>query len=95
MRLSPAALDLLFARAEGHIPAPETCHAIAAAIREAKRASEERTPRTILFSFSGHGLVDMAAYAAFLSGRLDERLPSDAELARSLASLEGLPPLAS
>jgi tryptophan synthase beta chain len=89
------AAGLLFARTEGHIPAPETCHAIAAVIREAANAKAEGMPRTILFSFSGHGLVDLSAYAAHLSGELADHALPDAELARSIASLEGLPRLSS
>ena len=86
---------LLFARTEGYIPAPETCHAIAAVIREAASAKAEGTPRTILFSFSGHGLVDLAAYATHLAGDLADLAPSDAELARSLAGIAGLPRVSS
>ena len=52
----------LFAQAEGIIPAPESSHAIAAAIHEAEQAKIEGKPRTILFNLSGHGLIDMAAY---------------------------------
>lgn len=52
----------LFAQSEGIIPAPESSHAIAAAIREAEQAKIEGKPRTILFNLSGHGLIDMAAY---------------------------------
>ena len=85
------AAGLLFARTEGYIPAPETCHAIAAVIREAASAKAEGMPRTILFSFSGHGLVDLSAYAAHLSGELSDYAPPDAELARSIASLESFP----
>jgi tryptophan synthase beta chain len=85
------AAGLLFARTEGHIPAPETCHAIAAVIREAAGAKAEGMPRTILFSFSGHGLVDLSAYAAHLSGELADHALPDAELARSIASLESFP----
>ena len=51
-----------FARAEGLIPAPETAHAVAQVIREALIAKEEGIAKTILFNFSGHGLLDMAAY---------------------------------
>lgn len=61
---------VLFAQTEGIIPAPESTHAIAAAIREAKQAKEEGKKRTILFNLSGHGLVDMAAYDQYLSGDL-------------------------
>ncbi len=61
---------VLFAQTEGIVPAPESTHAIAAAIREAKQAKEEGKKRTILFNLSGHGLVDMAAYDQYLSGDL-------------------------
>jgi tryptophan synthase beta chain len=56
-----------FARTEGLIPAPETAHAIAQVIREAKIAREEGIAKTILFNFSGHGLLDMSAYDQYFS----------------------------
>ncbi|HIR95492.1 MAG TPA: TrpB-like pyridoxal phosphate-dependent enzyme [Candidatus Coprenecus stercorigallinarum] len=59
---------VLFARTEGIVPAPESAHAIAATVREAVRAREEGTPKTILFCLSGHGLVDMAAYDRYFAG---------------------------
>ena len=60
----------LFAKAEGIIPAPESCHAIAATIREATRCKEVGERKTILFNLSGHGLVDMGAYDQYLAGNL-------------------------
>lgn len=60
----------LFARSEGIIPAPESSHAIATAIREAKKAKEEGKEKVILFNLSGHGLIDMTAYDQFISGDL-------------------------
>jgi tryptophan synthase beta chain len=60
----------LFARAEGIIPAPESCHAIAAAVREAEKCREMNEKKTILFCLSGHGLIDMAAYDQFLAGNI-------------------------
>ena len=60
-----------FARTEGLIPAPETAHAVRAAIDEALRAKEEGVERVILFGYSGHGLLDLQAYDDFLNGRLD------------------------
>ena len=57
---------ILFARAEGIIPAPESTHAIAATIREALKAKEEGKEEVLLFNLSGHGLIDMAAYEKFL-----------------------------
>lgn len=59
----------LFARAEGIIPAPESCHAIAATIREVKKLKDDEQ-KVILFNLSGHGLVDMASYDKYLSGDL-------------------------
>lgn len=76
---------VLFARTEGIIPAPESTHAIAAAIREATRAKEEGTPRTILFNLSGHGLVDMSAYDQYLAGDLTNHEVTDEEIQRFLS----------
>jgi tryptophan synthase beta chain len=59
-----------FARAEGKLPAPETGHAVRAAIDEALAAKELGEERVILFDFSGHGLLDLSAYDDFLNGRL-------------------------
>ena len=61
-----------FARTEGKIPAPETGHAIRAAIDEALAAKESGEERVILFNFSGHGLLDLQAYDDFTHGRLIE-----------------------
>jgi tryptophan synthase beta chain len=63
---------LQFARTEGIIPAPESSHAIRAAIDEAIEAREEGEERVILFNLSGHGLFDMAAYDAYLAGELTD-----------------------
>ena len=63
---------LQFARTEGIIPAPETAHAIRAAVDEALAAREAGEQRVILFNFSGHGLLDLAAYEAFLTGKLED-----------------------
>lgn len=60
----------LFAKAEGIIPAPESGHAIAAAIREALKCKEAGEKKTILFNLTGHGLVDMSAYDQYLKGNL-------------------------
>ena len=60
----------LFAKAEGIIPAPESCHAIAATIREALKCKETGEEKVILFCLSGHGLIDMAAYDQFLAGNI-------------------------
>jgi len=60
----------LFAKAEGIIPAPESCHAIAATIKEALECKESGESKVILFNLSGHGLMDMTAYDNYLAGNL-------------------------
>ena len=60
----------LFAKSEGIIPAPESCHAIAATVREALKCKETGEAKTILFCLSGHGLIDMAAYDQYLAGNI-------------------------
>ena len=69
-QLDSFAAGTLFARAEGIIPAPESCHAIAAAINEARKCKETGEEKVILFNLSGHGLVDMTAYDQYISGTL-------------------------
>jgi len=82
---------ILWARTEGFIPAPETSHAIACVINEAKKAKEEGKEKVILFNWSGHGLMDLTGYEKFLSGQLEDfPLPEEA-LQESLAPLEKLP----
>ena len=61
---------LLFARAEGIVPAPESCHAIAATVNEALRCREAGESKVLLFNLSGHGLMDMTAYDQYLAGNL-------------------------
>ncbi|MBR3792861.1 MAG: TrpB-like pyridoxal-phosphate dependent enzyme, partial [Alistipes sp.] len=61
---------VLFAKAEGIVPAPESCHAIAAAIAEAKECIATGEERVILFNLSGHGLIDMSTYDNYLAGNL-------------------------
>lgn len=78
----------LFAKTEGIVPAPESSHAIAAAIREAEQSKAEGKPRTILFNLSGHGLIDMAAYDLYLAGDLTNYELPDEELKRFTADLE-------
>lgn len=79
---------LLFARTEGIIPAPESCHAIAATIREAKKCKLTGEKKTILFGLSGHGLIDMTAYDSYLNGDLQNYAVSDAEIKKSLDNVE-------
>jgi tryptophan synthase beta chain len=82
---------VLFARTEGFIPAPETSHAIACAIREAKQAKEEGKEKVILMNWSGHGLMDLSAYDAFFSGKLSDYALPEEDLQESLAGIEDLP----
>ena len=77
-----------FARSEGIIPAPESCHAIAATIREAKRCKESGEQKTILFNLSGHGLIDMPSYDRFICGDLQNYALSDAEIRKNVSGLE-------
>ncbi|MFA6470848.1 MAG: TrpB-like pyridoxal phosphate-dependent enzyme [Candidatus Latescibacterota bacterium] len=79
---------LIFARTEGLIPAPETSHAIKAAIEEAKRCKETGEAKTIAFLYSGHGLVDMAGYDKYLAGQL---VDVDYPIEAVQKSLEKLP----
>lgn len=82
---------VLFAHTEGFIPAPETSHAIAAAIREAHKAREEGKEKVILLNWSGHGLMDLTGYQAYFDGKLENyTLPEDL-LKKSLSSMDGLP----
>ncbi|MDR2388367.1 MAG: TrpB-like pyridoxal phosphate-dependent enzyme [Tannerellaceae bacterium] len=78
----------LFARTEGIIPAPESSHAIAAALREAEQAKLEGKPRVILFNLSGHGLIDMAAYDQYFAGDLGNHRLSDEDIRKNLGELE-------
>lgn len=79
---------LLFAKTEGIIPAPESCHAIAAAIAEAEKCKETGEEKVILFNLSGHGLIDMAAYNQYLCGNLFDVEVSDEEISRNVNELE-------
>jgi len=82
---------ITFARTEGFISAPETDHAVAMAIREAIKAKEEGKEKVILFNWSGHGLVDMAAYQDYLSGKLSDYALPEEEIHRALAAIDPLP----
>jgi tryptophan synthase beta chain len=76
--------SMIFARAEGIIPAPESGHAIASVIREAKKAKEEGKEKVILFCLSGHGLIDMTAYESYINGDLNNYSISDSEIEKNL-----------
>jgi tryptophan synthase beta chain len=79
---------VLFARAEGIIPAPETNHAIATAIQEAQRCKEEGVSRTILIHLCGHGHFDLAAYDDYLSGKLVKHEITSEEIAAAIAKID-------
>jgi tryptophan synthase beta chain len=80
-----------FAQTEGFISAPETNHAVAMAIREAVRAKEEGQEKVILFNWSGHGLVDLAAYNDYNNQKLSDYALADEEIKRALADIDPLP----
>ena len=83
---------LTWARTEGFICAPETSHAVAGAIDEAIKAREEGKEKVILFSYSGHGLMDLSGYDAYMSGQLSDYEMPQEELERFTQDLEKLPP---
>jgi tryptophan synthase beta chain len=82
---------MLWIKTEGAIPAPETSHAIACVIDEALKAKQEGKKKNILFSYSGHGLMDLAGYDKFLSGKLSGYHLPEEDLRRSLDSIKGFP----
>jgi tryptophan synthase beta chain len=76
-----------FAQTEGILPAPESSHAIRAAVDEALAAREEGKARTILFCLSGHGHFDLAAYDTYLSGNLQDYEHPGREIAEAMAAI--------
>ncbi len=85
------AAGLQFARTEGTVPAPEPMHAIRAVIDEALRCREAGKAETIVFSLSGHGHFDLSAYAAYLSGSLEEPAQEEDAVRQALACLPMVP----
>jgi len=81
------AAGVLFARAEGILPAPEANHAVKGAIEEALKCKAEGTSRTILFNLCGHGHFDMQAYMDYFAGKLQDLQYDQAELAMALSGL--------
>ena len=81
---------VLFARSEGIVPAPESCHAIAATVRAALKCRESGEQKVLLFNLSGHGLIDMAAYDRYLAGDLQDFIPSDEDLHRTIGQADAL-----
>jgi len=82
---------VMWARTEGFIPAPETSHAIAAVIDEAKKAKEEGKEKVILFNWSGHGLMDLTGYDAYFRNKLVNYPLPEEEIKKFTAVLDNLP----
>jgi tryptophan synthase beta chain len=97
--LTPRAYDqlkcyeaaLIWANTEGTICAPETSHAIACVIDEAIKARGEEKEKVILFTYSGHGLMDLSGYDKFLNSKLSEYSLPEEDLNESLESIKHLP----
>ena len=81
----------LFAKQETILPAPESAHAIRGAIDEALKCKETGEAKTILFGLTGTGYFDMTAYESFLSGKMNDHIPTDEELAVGFAGLPKIP----
>ncbi len=81
----------LFAQTEGMVPAPETAHAIKAAVDEAVRCRETKEAKCIVFNYSGHGHFDLAAYDAYLEGKLEDFEYPEEVLQKALAELPVVP----
>lgn len=80
----------LFARTEGTLPAPESAHAIKAAIVEALRCKREGKAENIVFGLTGTGYFDMFAYGRYNDGRMEDYIPTDEEIAKGLAGLPNI-----
>ncbi len=92
-QLESYAAGVLWARTEGFIPAPETTHAIAAVVREAERAREEGVEKNIVFCYSGHGIMDLSGYDAYLGGRLTNYELPQSEIDRAIHDNGKMPPI--
>lgn len=80
-----------FARTEGILPAPESSHAIKAAIDEAEKCKETGEAKTILFGLTGTGYFDMLAYEAFNDGKMNDYIPSDEDLKKGFDGIPRFP----
>ena len=89
-QLETFAAGLTFAKTEGIIPAPESTHAIAVAIREALKAKEEGKSKTILFNLSGHGMIDLFAYEQYFAGKLQNYDLPDSMIRKSIEELDNI-----
>jgi len=86
-QLETFSAGIQFCRAEGILPAPESCHAVCAAIKEAERCREEGKSETILFNLSGHGHFDMGSYIKYMAGELQNYAYPEQEIAMALSGL--------
>jgi tryptophan synthase beta chain len=94
--MKPASMDqlhsyeaaIIWARTEGFVIAPETSNAVACVINEAKKAKKEGKEKVILFNLSGHGLLDLAGYDKYLSGKLESSAIPHDEIKKSLARVQ-------
>ena len=77
----------LFARVEGTLPAPESSHAIRVAIDEALKCKESGEAKTIVFGLTGTGYFDLKAYEQYNDGKMKDVIPTDEQIASSLAKL--------
>jgi len=82
---------MIFAKTEGILPAPETSHAIKAAIEEAKKCKETGEAKTIAFNYSGHGYFDLSGYDKYMSGELSDYSYPEDEIKKNLESLPKIP----
>ena len=82
---------VLFAKKETILPAPESAHAIRAAINEALKCKETGEAKTILFGLTGTGYFDMSAYTSYLEGRMTDYIPTDEDLQKGFAGLPKIP----
>ncbi len=84
---------LMFAKTEGMIVAPETSHAVASAIQQARQAKEEGKEKVIVFNLSGHGLMDLNGYDAYMSGKLSNYSLPEEDMNKSLEVIKEHPPV--
>ncbi len=80
-----------FARCEGILPAPESSHAIKAAIDEAIKCKESGEAKNIIFGLTGTGYFDMTAYKAYNDGTMSDYIPTDADLERGFSHIPQFP----
>ena len=82
---------IMFSKQETILPAPESAHAIRAAVDEALKCKESGEAKTILFGLTGTGYFDMNAYSSYLAGSMSDYIPTDEELAVGFAGLPKIP----